>query len=427
MNNVLPTDTFVVVNKTILNDNRSLLVNLYQPLIGALAISLYNTLWTYLDRLELISMEYTHNTLLNNMLISCNEFMEAREKLEAIGLIKSYCKHESVNNYVYELYSPMSAKEFLNNPILSTALANAVGDKEFERTIEQFKIPNINLRNYEDITSKFSDTFIWTTSVARNLEMYNLKNKNTRALNIMAKIDLNTILNLIPEELLNHRSLTKDMKDYLIKISFIYNYDNEVMVELIRNSLTDKHTIDKAKLEDNAMKYYQFDNMGKLPSLIYRKQPEYLRTTKEGVSNRMRMINLFETTTPYDFIASKYKTGTPSHNDLKIISYLLLDLDLKPGVVNVLVDYVLKINDNKLQKSFVDAIASQWKKSNIETVEDAMNLAEKEYHKRHPQKEEKKINKKETTKPKWFDKTIEEDSASEEEIRALEERIRGNN
>ena len=222
MNNVLPTDTFVVVNKTILNDNRSLLVNLYQPLIGALAISLYNTLWTYLDRLELISMEYTHNTLLNNMLISCNEFMEAREKLEAIGLIKSYCKHESVNNYVYELYSPMSAKEFLNNPILSTALANAVGDKEFERTIEQFKIPNINLRNYEDITSKFSDTFIWTTSVARNLEMYNLKNKNTRALNIMAKIDLNTILNLIPEELLNHRSLTKDMKDYLIKISFIY-------------------------------------------------------------------------------------------------------------------------------------------------------------------------------------------------------------
>lgn len=428
MHNVLSSDTFVVVNKTILNDNRTLLINLYQPLIGVIAVGLYNTLWSFLDRLELISLEYTHNTLLNNMMISCNEFKEAREKLEAIGLIKTYVKTENVNNYVYELYSPMSAKEFLNNPILNTALYNAIGAKEYERTIEFFKIPYINLRNYEDVTSKFSDTFIWTTSVVRNMEMYNLKNKNSRSLSIISKIDINTILNLIPDDLLNHRSLTKEMKDYLTKISFIYNYDNEIMVELIRNSLTDKHTIDKNKLRDNATKFYQFENMGKLPSLIYRKQPEYLRTTKEGISNRMRMINMFETTSPYDFIASKYKTGTPSNSDLKIISYLLLDLDLKPGVVNVLVDYVLKINNNKLTRVFVDTIASQWKKSNIETVEDAMNLAEKEYHQRKDTKEIKKTKERvrSSSTPVWFNKDIEENSATEEEIKAFEALLKGN-
>lgn len=427
MNNVLPSDIFIVVNKTILNDNRSLLTNLYQPLVGAIAISLYQTLWSFLDRLEVISLEFTHNTLLNNMMISCNEFMEAREKLEAIGLIKTYVKKESVNSYVYELYSPMSAKEFLNNPILNTSLYNAVGEKEYERTIEFFKIPYINLRNYEDITSKFSDTFVWTTSTVRNMEMYNLKNKTSRSISIMSKIDINTILNLIPEELLNHRSLTKDMKDYITKISFIYNYDNEAMVEIIRNSLTDKHTIDKNKLREYASKCYQFDNMGKLPSLIYRKQPEYLRTNKEGMSDHLRMINMFETTSPYDFISSKYKTGTPSNSDLKIIAYLLLDLDLKPGVVNVLVDYVLKINNNNLQKSFVDAIASQWKKSNIETVEDAMEFAKKEYHKRQNKKEApKSAVKKETMKPTWFNENIEADSASEDEIKAFEELLRGN-
>lgn len=429
MHNVLSSDTFVVVNKTILNDNRTLLINLYQPLIGVIAVGLYNTLWSFLDRLELISLEYTHNTLLNNMMISCNEFKEAREKLEAIGLIKTYVKTENVNNYVYELYSPMSAKEFLNNPILNTALYNAIGAKEYERTIEFFKIPYINLRNYEDVTSKFSDTFIWTTSVVRNMEMYNLKNKNSRSLSIISKIDINTILNLIPDDLLNHRSLTKEMKEYLTKISFIYNYDNEIMVELIRNSLTDKHTIDKNKLRDNATKFYQFDNMGKLPSLIYRKQPEYLRTTKDGISNRMRMVNMFETTSPYDFIASKYKTGTPSNSDLKIISYLLLDLDLKPGVVNVLIDYVLKINNNKLTRVFVDTIASQWKKSNIETVEDAMNLAEKEYHQRKDNKELKTSTKivKNNSTPAWFNKDIEENSATEEEIKAFEALLKGDN
>lgn len=428
MNNVLPSDTFVIVNKTILNDNRSILINLYQPLIGALSISLYNTLWSYLDRLELMSVEYTHNTLLNNMMISCNEFKDAREKLEAIGLIKTYLKKEQVNNYVYELYSPMSAKEFLTNPILSTALENAIGSKEFDRTISFFKIPNINLRNYEDITSKFSDTFVWTTNTARNIEMYNLKNKTSRQLSIVSKIDINTILNLIPEDILNHKSLTKEMKEYLMKISFIYNYDNEMMVELIRNSISDKHTIDKNMLRDVASKYYQFENMGKLPGLIYRKQPEYLRTTKDGMSNRMRMINMFETTSPYDFICSKYRTGTPSNSDLKIISYLLLDLDLKPGVVNVLIDYVLKINNNKLTKSFIDVIASQWKKSNIETVEDAMNIAEEEYQNRKDNKKtkntetEKKIEK----EPSWFKKDIEVNSATEEEIAEFEKLLKGN-
>ncbi len=431
MNSLLPSDTFVVVNKTILNDNRTLLINLYQPLIGAVAVALYNTLWSFLDRLEFISLEYTHNTLLNNMLISCNEFKDAREKLEAIGLIKTYVKREKVNNFVYELYSPMSAKEFLNNPILNTALYNAIGSNEFERTLEFFKVPYVNLRNYQDITSKFSDSFVWTTSTMRNMELYNLKNKNSRYLNIVSKIDINTILSLIPDEILNHKSVTKDIKEYLIKISFIYNYDDEMMVELIRNSLTEKHTIDKSKLKETANHFYQFENMGKIPSLIYRKQPEYLRTSKDGLSNRMKIIKIFESTSPYDFISSKYKSGRPSDSDIKIISYLVLDLNLQPGVVNVLLDYVLKINDNKLTKKFVDAIASQWKKSNIETVEDAMNIAEQEYKKNQKWKSSTPSNtlkvKKNEQEPKWFKKDIEENSATQEEIDALEALLEGNN
>lgn len=426
MNSVMPTDTFVVINKTVLTEQRRLLINLYQPLIGSTAISLYYTLWTYLDQLELMSCEYTHNTLLNNMMISINEMMDARTKLEAIGLLKSYVKEGNITNFVYELYSPMSAKEFLTNPILNSALYNAIGTIEYDRVVEYFKVPAVNLKNYQDITSKFSETFLWTNSSIRNIDIYNLKSKAVRPLEIISKIDINTILELIPEEILNHRSITRDTKDYIIKISFIYNYDNEFMVELIRNSLTDKHTIDKNLLRDNASKYYQFENMGKLPSLIYKNQPEYLRSEKNGVSNRVKLINLFETTSPYDFICSKYKTGTPTNSDLKIISYLLLDLDLKPGVVNVLVDYVLKINSNKLNKQFIEVIAAQWKKSNIETVEDAMNLAEEEYKKRSNYQKTNAVTKssKVSATPNWFNQEINVSEASLEEIKELEAKLK---
>ena len=420
MKSVLPADTFIVVNKTSLSDkDRNLLILLYQPIIGSQAISLYYTLWSYLDKLELMSSEWTHHHILRDMMISNAELIESKVKLEAIGLIKTYVKSGNINNYVYELYSPISASEFLNNPLLNIALVNAVGKLEYERIVNYFRIPKINLKEYEDITSKFSDVFAFSNiSLADNL-MYDIKKSNYRKLEILSKIDINTILSLVSDDLLNKKSLTKDMKDFLYKISYIYNYDNDDMVELIRNSISEKHTIDKTLLKENANKYYRYDNMGKLPSIIYKNQPEYLRKENLDTSNRSRMIHLFETTSPYDFINSKCKTGNPTSSDLSIISYLLIDLNLKPGVVNVLIDYVLKINNNKLIKSFVEVIASQWSKSGIETVEAAMELAESEYKKK--KKITTKQTKKTTIKPDWMDKNIEENTATEEEIKELEE------
>ena len=424
MHTILPADTFIVVNKTVLhNSDRKILNLLYQPLVGNTAISLYFTLWSYLDKYELISHEWAHNHILNNMMITVNEFDDARVKLEALSLMKTYVKKGNINNYVYELYSPLSVSAFINNPILSTALYNNIGKVEYEKIISYFSLPKLNLREYEDITSKFSDIFAWSSEPVSNNIIHDLKKSRYRTLEILTDIDINVILSLIPEDLLNAKSITKEVKELIYKVSYIYNYDNQGMVELIRNSVDVNHRIDKKLLMENASKFYSFENMGKLPSLIYKNQPEYLRKNLKDNSNRSKMIYMFETTSPYDFIHSKYKTGNPSNNDLKIIAYLMIDLDLKPGVVNVLLDYVLKINNNKLTKSYVETIASQWKKSNVETVEDAMNFAENEYKKRKGIKKEVIKETKKIT-PKWLDQAIEEEMASEEDIKALEERLK---
>ena len=424
MHTILPADTFIVVNKTVLhNSDRKILNLLYQPLVGNTAISLYFTLWSYLDKYELISHEWAHNHILNNMMITVNEFDDARVKLEALSLMKTYVKKGNINNYVYELYSPLSVSAFINKPILSTALYNNIGKVEYEKIISYFSLPKLNLREYEDITSKFSDIFAWSSEPVSNNIIHDLKKSRYRTLEILTDIDINVILSLIPEDLLNAKSITKEVKELIYKVSYIYNYDNQGMVELIRNSVDVNHRIDKKLLMENASKFYSFENMGKLPSLIYKNQPEYLRKNLKDNSNRSKMIYMFETTSPYDFIHSKYKTGNPSNNDLKIIAYLMIDLDLKPGVVNVLLDYVLKINNNKLTKSYVETIASQWKKSNLETVEDAMNFAENEYKKRKGIKKEVIKETKKIT-PKWLDQAIEEEMASEEDIKALEERLK---
>ena len=57
---------------------------------------------------------------------------EAREALEATGLLKTYFKKGDVNNYIYEIYSPLSPSEFFNHPILNIVLYNNIGATEYE-------------------------------------------------------------------------------------------------------------------------------------------------------------------------------------------------------------------------------------------------------------------------------------------------------
>lgn len=422
MKGLLPADTYIVINKTILNDyDRKLLITLYQPIIGYQAISFYFTLWSYLDKSELLSCEWTHHHLMTNMGISLSEIEEARSKLEAIGLLKTFLKEEHVNTYLYELYSPLSAKEFLGNPILATSLYTTIGKLEFEKTVDYFKIPKLNLSSYTEITTSFNSVFKAGSNVNVNVE--NVKDKNRLGMNIVPKYELQTVLEMIPDELLNKRSITKDTKDLIMKLSFIYDFTEEMLVEIIRNSISEKHTIDKDALRRNSRKFYQFDHYGKLPGLVYRTQPEYLRKPVGDNSLRARAIYFFETTSPYDFLSSKYKDAAPSKSDLSILEYLLIDFNLNPGVVNVLVDYVLKINNNKLIKAFVEPIASQWKKSKIETVEDAMKIAEVEYKKRKNIRE-KTGTKKIVSKPAWFKEDISIKKASKEEQAEIDELLK---
>ena len=117
---ILPADTYTVINKTILEDStRKLITMLYQPIIGYTATSLYFTLIDDLDRKEVMSDDCTHHHLMSTMQLKLDKIVIARKKLEAVGLLRTYVKKDHVNNYVYLLYSPMSANEFLNHPILN--------------------------------------------------------------------------------------------------------------------------------------------------------------------------------------------------------------------------------------------------------------------------------------------------------------------
>lgn len=423
---ILPADTYTVINKTVIHDSDCKLVSmLYQPIIGYTAVSLYFTLLDDLDHSEVMSHDFTHHHLMATMQLKLDDIVVAREKLEACGLLKTYFKVGSINQYVYLVYSPMSAYDFLHHPILNVVLYNNLGKKEYERIVNYFKIPHVNLKDYEDITSSFDNVF--TSARGNVFEVSDeIRKRESNQPLIEKGIDFNMLISSIPSSMVNDRCFSKEVRELINSLSFIYQLDTLAMQGLVRDSLNEKGMIDKNLLRKSCREYYQFEHSGDLPTVIYNKQPEYLKKPTGDRSKWGKMVYAFENLTPYQFLKAKYKGAEPTDRDKRLIENLLVDQKLNPGVVNVLIAYVLKINHEQLKKSYVETIAGQWKRLNIETVEDAMKIAEKEHKKMKNLLNKNKTKttkstavKKEAKLPAWFDKELENAETTPEEEEEL--------
>ena len=421
MVNILPADTYTVINKTILTENdRKILTMLYQPILGSDSINLFFTLWMDLDKNEFMSMEENHHHLMTSMSMPLDKLVAAREKLEAIGLLKTFFKErEDSNNYVYELFSPIPASEFLSHPILNIVLYNAVGKSEYQRITNYFKVPRVSLNDYEDITKEFTEIFTSTPSTTFENNAINIKSNNSLGITLEDKVDFDYLLSSMPKETINDKTFTKDIKKLLNDLTWVYNLSMDELKNIILSSLNSKNMIDKTILRKNARNYYQYQNNGKLPSLIFQNQPEYLRSPIGKDSKRAKIIYTFETTSPYNFLKSKNNGSKPTDRDLKLIENLAVDLELKPAVINVLLDYALRVNNNKLNKNFIETIAGQWKRLDIETAEEAMEQALKESKKKTTKTST--YSKKEAIVPEWFGKEYEKEEITEETENELKE------
>lgn len=420
--NLAPADKYIINNKGIITDSDiKVLVNLYQPIIGSNAVSLYLTLLNDLDKKD-ISVSFNHHHLMTLMQLKLDIIKEARDKLEGIGLLKTYFKQGEIDEYLYVLYSPLSAYEFFNHPILNVVLYNNIGVLEYEKLQEYYKVSRISVKDYQDITRDFESVF--TSSINQNLLFDNssIIDKQTRDIIVKSDIDIDLLIASIPKRLVSPKCFTDDVRDLIIKLAYLYKIDNLNMQGLVRNSLNERGMIDKTELRNSCRNYYQFENNGRLPTLIYNRQPEYLKTPLGVDSKLAKLIYSFENTSPYDFLRKSYGNTEPTNRDKKLIENLMLEQKLNPGVVNVLIDYVLKVNNKKLNKDYIETIVGQWKRLKVETVVDAMEVCKKEHKKikkiinKNDNKDTKSILVKEEVLPSWFNKEQEKKTEGLEEL-----------
>ena len=283
---LFPADLYQVVDKSLLSDMDKLVLNmLYMPIIGNAAVSLYLKFQAEAGS-TMVSTILSHHHLMTSMGLTLDNIKEARLKLEGIGLLKTYYHNDDINSYVYELYSPVSPNEFFSHPIFNVVLFTNVGKSEYNRLVDFFKQPNVPLKEFEDITASFDSVFKSVNISTLEYTGVDIISKNKLLLTYELDYDFDLLVSSIGEGIFNPKCLNKSMKELIINLSFLYDIDPVTMADIIRASLNEKGNIVKEELRKKTRIFYQFNKDNRLPSLLFKSQPEYLKSASGNNTNR---------------------------------------------------------------------------------------------------------------------------------------------
>jgi replication initiation and membrane attachment protein len=142
-----------------------------------------------------------------------------------------------------------------------------------------------------------------------------------------------------------------------------------------------------------------------------------------------------ETISPRQLLIEISGGAEPSMSDLQLIEDIMFQQKLLPGVVNVLIYYVMLRTNMKLSKKYVEKIASHWARKKVRTVKEAMELAKQEAktYQSWADEKSKRTNRKTVRKellPEWLNMDYSQSDEQDNEIdieekrRELEERLK---
>lgn len=429
----LPVDQYIVAAGGLLHDyDRKVLTFLYQPLIGPVCLSLYMTLWAELEGNRLWSERVTHHHLMSSMDMNLKDIYHARLKLEGMGLLKTFMKNgDEGRAFIYELQPPLTPEQFFLDGMLNVYLYRKVGKNHFSRLKRFFSDKSSGEDPaYAEITKAFQDVFVSVPPEALIHNADSAADLTVEAGNTFmgraepAKIQIHTeefnfslLMDGLTESLLPKKAFTPKVKEAVSNLAFLYGIDALKMKNIVLSAINADNGIEIDELRKAARDWYQFEYQDKLPALLDRLQPAQFKAgIAEPKTQEEELVHYFEKTSPRQLLIDLSGGADPSKSDLQIIEEVMFKQKLLPGVVNVLVQYVMLKTDMKLAKGYIEKIASHWSRKKISTVKDAMDLAKSEHRqyldwaegKKTPTAQNKRKPVRKEVLPDWFEKKRED-------------------
>ena len=160
-----PKQPFYVANKiNLFPGDIKVLIKLYQPIVGATAVSLYQTLIQDYDAYAIVSDSQGIYSLQEELDCSLKDMFSALHKLEAVGLVKTYLADSIINKIlIFQLMNVPSAQEFFSTALLASLLKEKIGAIKFHALSHAFakelKRAQKAIKDAQDVSASFFDVF----------------------------------------------------------------------------------------------------------------------------------------------------------------------------------------------------------------------------------------------------------------------------
>lgn len=396
--NFMAQDDYLVTQAELLTDlDRKTLVYLYQPLIGAVASALYGSLWAQVKQHPMFTQDRrAHTNLLATLAISLDELYDARVRLEAVGLIKTYTQFDTARHYVYEMYAPLRPEEFFADDLFSVALYDTVGEERYREISASFTVTPVRRSDMHDISKKFTDVFHVTAEVtAAPATVREVRTATARPVKPVAAISKNHVDWELLTRQLDHVGLADGQlaahQHAITQIAGFYGLDTSSLSRLIERSL-DLLTgeISDARLRREAEQTYSKPGTSRLHATSAaiaaakvaheQTEPEAATTpaqadTPKFSAAELTVLQQAKTLPTREFLEVTKKAKDPNmfvaDNERFAVEGLLERNVFNAATLNVLVYYVLQ-NRASISAAYLNSVANGWIRDKVDTPEKAL-------------------------------------------------------
>lgn len=313
---------------------------LYQPLLGPHAISLYQTLVA----LATISQEEKHQILCDLTNLTLNELLDARKKLEAYDLLKTFMAES--NSYLYQLALPLLPADFLNHYAFGLEFRQTFGMIFYETLKSKYQQTSRLDQTYQNISTRYDSSLLTDISEQELKKFLADQTANTKLV-IPASFDSRKFFQGVSNTVFPKVLRTPENLALIAQLMSLYGFDEKEMLLLTVTSID----IAAGKLDREL--------------LINKVRNRQQKITPEVISYQMAPIQFLL------HLQQGLKVVAP---DQKLLARLAQEIGLTNEVINALIEYVYEQNNKVLTPNYVLKLAIPLKTNEIKTAEAAQQF-----------------------------------------------------
>ncbi|MFB5267178.1 DnaD domain protein [Paenibacillus enshidis] len=404
-----------------------MLGQVYQPLVGAFAISLYRLLFQQIPagRIGYSQPEQQRSLFLTLGLEPSEKgrklLIEQTSKLEAVGLLQTsrlYVPEADDYMYEYEMQPPLSPPEFFRTQHLTLLLRDKIGKFAVlslrsslwsEETAEWTN----TTRNKENISVPFYELFELNTHVIDYeleqalAEVSVSRPKGAVLLEEEESINYADIILRFPRESANRKHVERLRFDHeqfgavkyvarkyalttqdisrLLDEDGIFSVQGELLLDELQYKASLQFRQDLKRQEAQQIKAAKVialrQELNAVPDELTEEQPvemEFYVEVPMQFADKcdIHQYNMMLRNEPYNRLLQTFFPGTVPGNLLDIFEKLDLNYKLPGEVINVLIHYLVTLlttgNEQRINRNFVEAIASNMLLKQVNTYEKAV-------------------------------------------------------